>query len=62
MRTRTAHQILSRSAAIRRRFDRWRRTRRGRSRIPETLWAPAVKAGGQYWLYEVVRVLGLDYY
>ncbi|NLX22801.1 MAG: hypothetical protein GXY55_14210 [Phycisphaerae bacterium] len=34
MRTRTPHEIPGRLAAIRRRFDRWRLTRQGRSRIP----------------------------
>lgn len=45
-----------------RRFDRWRQTRRGGSRIPETLWALAVKAAGKYGLNPTARALHLDYY
>jgi len=62
MRTRTAHDLPARLAATRRRFEHWRLTRQGRSRIPEGLWALAVKAAGQYGLYQAVQALGLDYY
>jgi hypothetical protein len=62
MRTRTTHDIPARLAAIRRRFHRWRLTRRGRSRIPEQLWALAVKVAGQYGLNPTAQALGLDYY
>ena len=34
---------------VRRRFERWRRTRRGASRIPDPLWAAAVKVAGTLW-------------
>jgi hypothetical protein len=62
MRTRTTHDIPVRLAAIRRGFDRWRRTRQGRPRIPEELWALAVEAAGQYGLYSTAQALRLDYY
>jgi hypothetical protein len=62
MRTRTTHDIPVRLAAIRRGFDRWRRTRQGRSRIPEELWALAVEAAGQYGLNSTAQALRLDYY
>jgi hypothetical protein len=45
-----------------RRFDRWRRTRKGRSRIPEALWTAAVKAAGKYGLNPTARALRLDYH
>ena len=45
----------------RRRFERWRRTRQGHTRIPESLWASAVKAAGKHGLNRTVRVLRLDY-
>ena len=48
--------------STRRRFEQWRRTRQCRSRIPERLWAAAVKAVGRYGLYPTARALGLDYY
>jgi hypothetical protein len=43
------------------RFENWRRTRRGRSRIPKGLWASAVRAAGQYGLHQTARALRLDY-
>ncbi len=46
----------------RRRIEQWRRTRKGRSPIPEGLWALAVKAAGKYGLNPTARALRLDYY
>ena len=61
MRTRSTRDP-ARLEGIRRRFDRWRRTRKGRSRIPEALWTAAVKAGGKYGLHRTAQALRLDYY
>ncbi len=47
--------------AGRRHFERWRRTRKGHSRIPEPLWTSAVKLAGTYGLCRTARTLGLDY-
>ena len=47
---------------VQRRFERWRRTRRGHARIPDALWAAAVKAAGRHGLHRTVRALRLDYY
>jgi hypothetical protein len=47
---------------VQRRFERWRRTRRGHARIPDALWAAAVKAAGVHGLNRTVRALRLDYY
>jgi len=47
---------------VQRRFERWRQTRRGHARIPERLWAAAVKAAGRHGLHRTVRALRLDYY
>jgi hypothetical protein len=47
---------------VQRRFERWRRTRRGHARIPDELWAAAVKAAGRHGLHRTVRALRLDYY
>lgn len=49
-------------AGVQRRFERWRRTRRGHARIPDALWAAAVKAAGRHGLHRTVRALRLDYY
>ena len=61
MKTGTEQYLPARLEAIRRRFERWRQTREGRSRIPEVLWAWAVKAAGRYGLNPTARALGLDY-
>ena len=45
----------------RQRFEQWRRSRKGRPRIPESLWAVAVKAAGQFGLQRTSQALRLDY-
>ena len=62
MGTRKTRDLPTELERIRRRFDRWRRTRKGRSRIPEPLWASAVKAAGQYGVNKTAQALRLDYY
>jgi hypothetical protein len=62
MRARATQTLPGRLEAIRRRFERWRRTRKGRSRIPEPLWAAAAKAAGTYGVHRTAKALGLDYY
>ena len=62
MRTRTTVDVPAQLGRIRRRFDCWRRTREGRSRIPAGLWTAAVKAAGRYGVYRTARALDLDYY
>lgn len=47
--------------STRRRFDRWRETREGRSRIPESLWALAARAARQFGIHRTCRALRLDY-
>ena len=61
MRIRTAYDAPARLGAVRRRFERWRETRTGCSRIPANLWAAAVKAAGRYGLNPTAQTLGLDY-
>jgi len=46
---------------LRKRFDQWRRTHVVRSRLPDELWATAVKMADIYGLHRTARVLGLDY-
>jgi hypothetical protein len=48
--------------SVRRRFERWRRTRKGHARIPDALWGAAVRAAGTYGVHRTVRALRLDYY
>ncbi len=42
MRSRVTRALPGRLEATRQRFELWRRTRRGRARIPERLWMSAV--------------------
>lgn len=62
MRSTKTQMIPARLETGRRRFERWRRTRKSHSRIPERLWASAVKLAGAYGLCRTARTLGLDYY
>lgn len=48
--------------SVQRRFERWRRTRGSRSRIPASLWASAVKLAGTCGVCRTARALRLDYY
>jgi len=61
-RTKTTHQHPTRLEGARRRFERWRATREGHTRIPEALWVSAVRAASQYGVCQTSRVLRLDYY
>ncbi len=61
MNSRKTQAIPTRLEAGRRRFERWRRTRKGHSRIPEPLWTSAAKLAGAYGLCRTARTLGLDY-
>jgi hypothetical protein len=47
---------------VRRRFERWRRTHKARRRIPDRLWAAAVRAAGTCGLHRTSKALRLDYY
>ena len=44
------------------RFAKWRRTRKPGTRIPERLWASAVKLAATYGLHPTASALRLDYY
>ena len=61
MRSKKTAVIPARLEAGRQRFERWRRTRRGHSRIPERLWRSAVKLAGAYGLCRTAQTLRLDY-
>lgn len=61
MRTRTSSTLPARLEGARRRFEAWRETCNGRSRIPESLWITAVKVAGAYGIHQTARALRLDY-
>ena len=48
--------------AVRRRLERWRGTHRARARIPEPLWAAAVKMAEKHGIHRTAKALRLDYY
>ena len=47
---------------VRRQFERWRKSRRRGTRIPEALWRAAASAGREHGVSKTAQVLGLDYY
>lgn len=61
MRTRTTGPLPAALRGMQRRFQQWRRSRQGRSRIPPHLWTAAVRAAARYGLCRTARTLGLDY-
>jgi len=60
MRFRSKGVEPARLAAVRRRFERWRRTREGRSRIPDPLWNSAVKLSATYGIHRTAKTLRLN--
>lgn len=61
MRTRQGNAQLSRLEGVRRRFERWRRSRKVLSRIPEPLWAAAVKVAGAAGVSHTAKTLGVNH-
>jgi hypothetical protein len=55
-------EIPARVEGVRRRLERWREARRAGMRIPEPLWAVAVKVAGRYGIHRTAQALRLDYY
>ena len=47
---------------VRRRFERWRRTRSKKTRVPERLWQAGVAVAGSCGASRTAQILGLDYY
>lgn len=62
MRTSKSQGLPPRLEATRRRFERWRRTRKIGSRIPAALWAAAVKQAEACGIHPTAKALGVDYY
>lgn len=61
MGTRKSRALPVRLEGVQRRFERWRRTRTIRSRIPEPLWAAAVKVAGTCRLSQIAKALRVNY-
>ncbi len=63
MGTKKTRGLPARLEGVRRRFQNWRQARKSRSaRIPDPLWAAAVKMAGTYGIHRTARALRLDYY
>ena len=58
----TTSKLPARLERTRQRFERWRETRKVRSRIPESLWTSAVKMARAYGINRTARALRVDYY
>ena len=62
MSTRKTRGLPARLEKLRRRFEKWRRTRKAGSRIPEPLWNAAVKVAGVYGLHRTAKTISVNYY
>ncbi len=62
MRTRKAQGFPAQLEGARRRFERWRERCTSRSRIPDRLWAAAVKMAGVYGVCQTAKALRVEYY
>jgi len=60
MRSRVTRTLPALLEAGRRRFERWRRTREGRSRIPDPLWNSAVKLSATFGIHRTAKTLRLN--
>jgi len=56
------HELPVALQDVRRRFERWRQSRRLGTRIPDALWDAAAKMARLYGVNQTAQALGLDYY
>jgi hypothetical protein len=62
MSTRKTRALPAGLERTRQRFERWRRTRKVRTRTPDSLWASAVKIARTYGIHRTSKALRVDYY
>jgi hypothetical protein len=62
MGTRKAEALPARLEALQRRFERWRQVRTIPSRIPEPLWASAVRMASRYGVSRTAKMLRVNHY
>lgn len=60
MRSRLSESLPPRLEAGHQRFERWRRHRTARSRIPESLWHSAVKLAEEFGVHRTAKALRLN--
>ena len=61
MGTTTRGNRPARLEGVRRRFERWRATRKGHARIPDFLWDAAALMAGRYGISRTAHALGVNY-
>ena len=61
MTNRASLEVPTGMQRICRRFDRWRRSHRGRLPIPEGLWASAAAVAREHGVFRTAKVLRLEY-
>jgi hypothetical protein len=59
---RQAQTHRSRLEGVRRQFERWRRTRKALSRIPDPLWAAAVEVAGAAGISRAAKTLRVNHH
>lgn len=62
MRRRASGALPGPVVQVRDRIEKWRRSRRGRSRMPESLWAAAAAIARVHGVNRVAKAAGLAYY
>ena len=62
MKPRTVSAAGSEFERVQHRFDRWRKTRKRCTPIPDTLWSSAVELAREHGLHRTARTLRLNYY
>jgi len=60
MGTRHTGNVPARLEVVRRRFERWRATRRGRARIPDALWASAALVADTFGISRTAQALRVN--
>ena len=53
--------LPARLEGVRRRFERWRATRTGHARTPDSLWDAAALMAGRYGISRTANALGVNY-
>ena len=60
MATRQTDELPAGLEGVRRRFERWRASRKGRAGIPDSLWEAAALMAGRYGISRTAGVLGVN--
>ena len=62
MDSRKTRDLPARLEGVRRRFERWRRTRKAHARIPDSLWTSAAIMAEAYGISRTATVLRVNYH